>query len=751
MDKQSLTPNKPATSTLIRFLKTIEFQILNSNCLIGPGLPPLVESIISEINSGNASGGNLIGKIRELLYGYALIQEKKFVQFGVRGRPPLSEKQSEELVVSRGAGGDITLFHMNMQAIETIQSKYITARGPSLNPFIINICEAARQLSGDGGEMPYLKSLRIADIVIEEPDFTNFIFIDLNDSLKTEKHICSLIASALNDEEKSYPMLHLWKHIDRIRITGRLDMIDAVCTCEILVSPLQQLKMLSFTKCPLLFKDFPYACSYQIDEQLVSLNSIIIDYQNELKIVVESSSKVIIEKPSISMKKPVENTAEVTLTEGEKVTIRELVVLKTRKYDALSFTEIQAIVLGITIPDQMVEVFLSAIKGDFGESLQTQALDLLPGLFGQIGVAINKNAEVVPQRINLVTRASKLFSAIEKGQKGLTKKMEATPEEFLLKLAEQQNIDPQILLKTWLKLTKLAQLKPQVAALAIQNMLNYPFGRNVCTAIASGLLEQAFAYNYTTVLGQLSNVGEQESSLGPLQFACDLWLTEQQNHHYPDCVLAFEYDENTPGMWQFTNDHFDMDIGWVLESSPLEIQSMYQVKVVANIQTGIINAAKSSLSGGQLSLQVPRDRGLIIYCPTALISDLPVQWLNEATTALAQFGQQNITLTIFFSKNTHLFFKLSDLRLLRDAWTTLNKASQEAGEHEPTVTQFVNQLTAFTVMQPLAVQAQSCAEQLLLFIEKLKLTPNLETLPTLQTLIEELTRAYKTLTLLSQL
>ena len=269
----------------------------------------------------------------------------------------------------------------------------------------------------------------------------------------------------------------------------------------------------------------------------------------------------------------------------------------------------------------------------------------------------------------------------------------------------------------------LGKLSAQTAALAIEGMLLSPYGVIVCSYIAGGLLEKACARNYLTVLGQLHNPSEWVSTLGPLKFACERLLPKPR----PDCILAFEYDEKTPGMWQITKEHFDLDVGWVLEGSPLEVQCIYQIKVVADISS-LLNTAHHSIDDGQLSLKVPKggEKGLIIYCPKNSLEELPANWIAQALDR-PFLKAQGCMLTIFFGlKDAVLSLKLSDLQCLREARRALLKALELAKSSEgavPTsvsseVVHIIDFIVGMTHTQSLQDQAAKVHDLLLQCIKK---------------------------------
>lgn len=799
MDQRQIISRTPYKDQLLRFLQKIAVEMQESPLLVGPGLPQLIESLADDMHSG-ATGSALIGKIRELFYGYARFQEGIRVQFGVMGANPQSP-------VTTGAGGDITLFLEGDQRI-TIQSKYISSTATSLNPFYQNLREAARQLSGDGGEMPYLHSVRQADIVIEDIGFAGQMFllheiplaafempgvtvVDVLDAheetealVRLKQHLCSLVTEALDDDDRVYPALHLWKHVDSIQITGKVKKnLALTCLIEVKQAQSKQLLVQYIKSIEILPMDFPYDCSYTIEGEMVSLAKIILGYTAELPLLKQllSSQQSSLEKTRTSSVVSQKMTGAVTLSDPQKALILSLTSKGQAKVDPRNcpIEDLVDLLVAVTWQDPSadpppLDLFIRILRGEYKHpkrNFQEEAYQALAGIFGQISVTLNK--ETPPTRIDIGTRASKLLGAVVRELKDEKSSTSSTPVS-LSELLEMYPLTPQALEMAlspdvFARLTQLAEdaeqsivfilcdrlrralelkmgLQFQAALPLIESILTFPFGLEICELLAFDRLEQACAYNYKTVLGQLVKKELRWSSLWPLKLAYDLWKREQQDPQHPGCVLAFEYDEKTPGMWQITREHFDMDVGWVLETSPLEVQSIYQVKVVEKADPGILFEAKSSLSGGQLSLVGPQEKELVIYCPNQGSGDLPASWIKQAIYDLSAYGRESVALTVCFADSKIFSINIAHLRMWGKARQAQDRAASKAKEafgkvakaeeYFACITTLITDLDALTSAQPLPGQIYGCFCKLQSLTQSLSKEP-----PAIDGLLAELVAA----------
>lgn len=701
-------------ATLKRFLKTLMQEMEGTKFLVGEGLNDLVREIIQMIDTQKAGGGALIGYLRELLYGYHYFLEKTAVQFGLIGPDLTVEAKS-------GAGGDITLFtapdydsiplikppenasleelyeilETNMQTIlsayrplRTIQSKYVVS--DYSKEVATHINKAAQQLSGLTDEMPYLKSERVISIVIESPKAAQSFFFPL-----TSVH--EQIILALGDENFD---LDPWDHVDLIDIVADLgpsplegmhkdataffqqytwkeEQGSLVVTCIVTLDPQNKtLTVGPLTPSKKLYKDFPGVFLFEH----IPLRTLLLKYSQSLPSGSAEKQTTTTKTPTTTSTKTVDMVS-VQLTAKEAACIGEIKDGKSNaKTLLLTYCE-------IVLPPICAALGLTKEQCDFLIQLlqkgsESKALGVVQSVVGQIGRSITAIGD---QSVPLKQDQKGFFNLLTTGQKPQkTTSSLPSPTERLTRLYKEYPDQEDLLRKTYAVLippqsTLMLNIQHQVIT-NLELIAAHPYGQPACEFIISTVMKRA--RNATEILSQLKAGNDCTTVLGPVNYAALLFKRQKErpDHRYQDCILAFEYDENTPGMWQVTRDHFDMDIGWIQKNSPLTILALYQVKLIDDLSSAVSNAEFAITQ--QLQFPGHVDKGLVIYCPNNIPSDL-FWWTYDAakafTACMHPAKTQGITIEIFFDNvnNPAVAFNATEFWLLGRAISCFEKALPE--------------------------------------------------------------------------
>ncbi|GHO86986.1 hypothetical protein [Dictyobacter formicarum] len=767
MDRRSTQGKGPNTqqeehpaAALKRLLKTLIQEMEATKFLVGEGLDDLAREIIQMIDTQKSSGNALKGYFREFLYGYSCFLEKKAVQFGLIG-PDLTVE------AKAGAGGDITLFDVpdydsislitppenasiedlfdivekNMQKIlsfyrplRTIQSKYIISEYST--KIADHIAKAAEQLSGVTGEMPYLNSLRVISLVIEPPKAAqSFLF--------TLSYLHEQIMQALNSQSFD---LDLWDYVDLIEIvadlgTSPLEGMHAdvalffqennwnaeqgslVVTCTI--TPHPQNKTLTIgplTRSQKQYKDFPGVFLFE----QTPLETLLIQYS--LTLPSGSQEKQPAQSSKASTTSQTGDTVSVRMTSKEVVLITEIKQGKGKAKDLiLKHCEIvlPPIFAALELTEQQCTSFIGLFKdSDSG----TKALATAQSIIGQVSQGING---IEDQVVRLKKDQKGLFNLLKREQKGEQKPQKTSsslpsPEERLTDLCKEYPYQGKLLQKTYnILVSPQLAVSPNIQHQVITNLsliAKHPYGKPACELIISTGMKRA--RNSIEVLRQLTAGNDCTTVLGPLNFAALLLKRQRKNPdpRYQDCILAFEYDENTPGMWQITRDHFDMDVGWIHKSSPLTVLALYQVKLIDNLSSAVSNAEYAITQ--QLQFPGKVEKGLAIYCPGNIPDDL-FWWVYDAakefTACMSPAKTQGITIELFFEDvdNPCVAFNATEFWLLGRAISCFEKALPQLllDADSTLIEEIILRLQRYSLERPI----KTLAQEILALVQQSKL------------------------------
>ena len=515
-----------------------------------------------------------------------------------------------------GAGGDLVVGEG--KDTQTIQSKYVTAGAEAT--ICANIAKAVYQLSGETGEQPMLEGKRVADVVIEG---------EAGIKAAAGPAIAEkLVRTALDGD--TYPQVDLWKHVDRITLRSIKDIV------HLDVLPGKKLSVFATIAYRTREGDFPglHVVGQSTFKQLLQ------DHVNQLG---PASAPVPAPQPVAAVQPPVRaQSATITADPeagpliGKASTVEGIAAVIAHLRDSAS----------VVNKDDALAVLERALAGGYAGA--GDAINLIDGMLATLRDGYGKPIDLENRFKTLLRR----WRTFEKQQESKEEEAEETEpieprnapaiddprlkelggEPELIRAMTPRTGDPSwkpdVVLSAFRCLIDPGKLAPAVAADAVGDMFKTRLGREAIDVIASKVLwTEAKARNYPIVLGALKQVDERVTAPGVILHARDMWRDEKGAAQ--GWRLAFEYDEKTPGMWQVTEKHFDMDVGWVLEASPLRVKSLRQVKVAESL-AGINNNMKASLEKGQLSLTAAGDRRIVIYAPAVASAEyFQGEWRQE--------------------------------------------------------------------------------------------------------------------------
>jgi hypothetical protein len=583
----------------------------------GPGLRALVDEIAGIIDAGKAGFSDIVGKLRELLLGVEYVKRGEPVQFGLL----------------KGAGGDLVVGKGKDK--ETVQSKYVTAEAePTMRA---NVAKAVYQLSGETGEAPILGSRRVADVVLEG---------EAGDMLIGRSDVAAFVHKALEEAASTYPQVDLWKHVERIRLRSTRYIADVGVTPDKKVDA-----YVTISRGGAREADFP---GLHIVGH-ASLRELVNKHLTELPGGVAPPQAAQQQQPAVQQ--PAQQ-------QGGQATIPPHPEA-TPLVGAAVAPQMIPVVIGylatisaqyVAGKDDALRLMGKALESTWGEEPRRDAQQQADNLLKQLArggvpvmdLEVRMNKSLTTWRRLDAPRDAPEGAAIDPrlkslgGESDLIKAMQLVPPRVAW--------EPETVLSAYRFLLDPGKLVKDVAAAALRDMLQAPLGLEACRVIAGNVLwTEAKARNYPLVLGQLKNVGERTTAVGPLLHAYAMWRDERAEAK--GWRLAFEYDEKTPGMWQVTEKHFDMDVGWVLEAQPLRVKSIRQVKVATSL-AAINDNMHHSIDAGQLSLTAAGDRRLVIYAPgvpSAAYFDAEGDWRRELKRRLKHVDAVGVRMQVQFS------------------------------------------------------------------------------------------------------